>query len=367
MRATLQASAALARHPQEAAQILNKVGASNHSDVDWAYEAWTQIGGDHVLGHELKGINRFIYNAENQGLALEGRLVANPKKRLSIKLDPVALAQDPTRCPHEIWGSIPKPAGPSLWFWRPRQVASPGWNEAIIIDGITDGKTTLLRLYADTSHEGYPLLLEKTKDALTWSENHHDASGRVDTFGRPLQATIGEYSRTGTLAGVSPASVKALAASNLRALTVDEITQIHTSFPDGYVLGPDAAAKIMAHFHSMGLPAQLGTPSPLPEKEASSLWDKRIASGRHFKWGESIDLDDLADYTAMQQNTGVSSGNALDVFASLGNPTFQDNRTLADSVIKNLAMGETREQALSSAKAQLASRPPPSPTAKWGF
>jgi hypothetical protein len=366
MRALLEAAAAIARHPQEAAQILTKVGASNPSEIDWAYEACTRIGGEHVLGHELKGINRFIYNAENQGLALEGRLVSNPKKRLSVDLDPVALAQDPTRCPHEIWGGMPKPSGYSLWFWRPRQVASPGWNEAVIIDGITDGKITLLRLYADTSNEGYPLLLEKAKDAPTWSENHPDASGRVDTFGRSLLATIGEYSRTGKLVGVSPASTKALAVSKLRALTPDEIVKIHASFQGGYVVGPDAAAKLLSEIHRMGFTDQSSCTS-IPEKENQSLWGKRIAQGRHFKWGESIALEELSDYARLRRNTGVSSGNAMDVFASLADPVCQDNHRLADSIIANLAMGEGREQALMSAQAQLASRPAPSPTARWGF
>ena len=351
MRADLDPGIAAARHTQEVNQALKKIGGSSPTDATWAYEACTRISGGHSLANELKGINRFIHGAPDHGLTLEARLISNPKKRAEIALDTVALAQDPARCPHEIWGLPAKPQGPSVWLWRPRQVSSPGWNEGVLIDGITDGTSTLLRVMTDQSTEGYPVLLERAKPTDPWRETMPDASGRVDTFGTPLQATIGAYSRTGVLAGVTDASKKTLAASTLRPLTATELTQIHTALPGGHILGPDATDKIMDIVKGMSGMMVIGAaPTPTAPVVPASLWTARVTQGRRFAWGQSIPLADLADYEALKANTGTTSGNAMDVFSSLFNPQNQRNRAVAAAIIGELAMGKTREEALAEAE-----------------
>lgn len=367
MKANLEAQAAITRHPAEAAQVIAKVGATDENGVEWSYDAYTRIDGSFSIANQLKGIDRFIHNAGNHGLSLVGRLIGSPKKRHSVELDTIDLTTDPARCPHEIWGSMHKPEGPSIWIWRPRAVSAPGWNEAVIVGGITNGENTLLRLYEDHCYEGGTVLLEKCKGTPGWRETSRDASGRVDTFGSALQASMGQYSVSGELKGATPASTKALASSGIRELTKDEIQSIHEEFPGGHMVGPDAIAKLGELFSALRQGGALSKEALQVPNDDMSLWERRIKMGRHFKWGESIDLDELSDYQALMQNTGVSSGNALQVFMSHANPSFQNNREIASMIISELAMGKSREDALAEATSRVASKPAPSPTAKWGF
>lgn len=345
MYAQISHEKAKARHPEEFKQALEELKLTDPNDVEWGYNSAMAIDGSYNLSQDMKGIDRFIANASNYYLSL----LAKPKtggKKVDIELDTLDLAQDPSRCPHELYGMASAPHGHALWLWDDNCVASPGWNEVIILGGITDGKTTVLRLARDTSwsedERGGVELLRKVEGQTGWGGTGTDARGHLYGFGSRLDKTAGEWAYTGKLEGSSKTAKEAIETGALRQITDDEADHIVEQFNARHITGSSSGDELRAQLMSeFGLEGIISTPEPT----TAQVWNKRISQGRKWKWGESLTAQQLEGYRILMSQTGPSSGMAIDVLSALTNPGNQNRREQAREIIKSIARGQDPEQA----------------------
>lgn len=358
MRAELTAQNAQTRHPDEVAQVLKALKAKDATQVSWEYDMAVRINPGFELSNQLKGIERFRQGAENKLLRLVGRRIDN-KKRADVDLDSVALAQDPSRCPQELYGMAERPqvgAQRSLWLWKPKEVGAPGWNEAVLVGGVTDGKTTVLRLATDSQWPHRAELIRAENGKAGWGGTHLDASGRLHGFGTPLLATMGAWADTGQLAGVTAASTKALAKSNVRVLTDAELDQVAATFSGGFIAGTSAGDELISDifktFARQGMPdadnpfKQAGAPD---ESTGSPIWGPRKAKGRRWAWGQGLAVTDLDGYVELMSADSPASFSFLDVIGSALNPDVRQAQNQAHELLLAIAMGETPDDAYTQA------------------
>lgn len=351
MRAEVTAHNAQLRHPQEVQAVLSKLGANSAQDVTWEYDLGVRINPGFSLAHELKGPERFQANAHNHLLSLVGRRVGNPHKKARAELDSVALAQDPARIPMELYALPDRPdlpAGRSLWLWKGNQVAAPGWNDAVLVGGVTDGKTTVLRLATDTSWPHAAELLRNEAGKPGWEGTTTDASGRLHGFGTALLATMGHWARTGELRGATAAASKALDKLGVRTLTEKELDQAAAGFTDGFITGKDGANKLLADIlEAMGGAGLLD--DGVDESTGSPVWITRKAQGRKWSWGQSLSVKDLEGYAELMRADKPASFSAMDVLGGAFNPKVMAAREQASEVIKSIALGVAPDEAFERA------------------
>lgn len=358
MRAELSAQSAQSRHPDEVDQVLKALKTTDANQVSWEYDMAVRIHPGFELSNQLKGIERFRQGAENKHLLLVGRRIDN-KKRAGVDLDSVALAQDPNKYPQELYGMAERPqvgAQRSLWLWKPNEVGAPGWNEAVLVGGVTDGKTTVLRLATDSQWPHRAELIRAENGKAGWGGTHLDASGRLHGFGTPLLATMGAWADTGQLAGVTAASTKALAKSNVRVLTDAELDQVAASFSGGFIAGTSAGDELISDifkaFARQGMPAadnpfnQAGKPD---ESTGSPIWGPRKAHGRKWAWGQGLAVADLEGYAELMSADSPASFSAMDVLTSAFDPNVRKAKSQAHELLLAIAMGETPDDAYTQA------------------
>lgn len=351
MLVEVTAQNAQSRHPDEVASVVTKLGANSAQDVAWEYDLGVRINPGFSLANELKGVERFLANANNHLLSLTGRRLDNPRKKARADLDSVVLAQDPTRIPVELYALASRPALPesrSLWLWKGNRVASPGWNEAVLVNGVTDGKTTVLRLATDTGWPHASELVRNEKGKPGWAGTSTDASGRLHGFGSALLATMGHWAKTGELNGKTPAAAKALTTLGGRALTEEELDRVAAGFEGGFITAKDGAGELLADIlGSMGGAGLLD--GGVDESPASPVWDTRKAQGRQWRWGQSLSIQDLDGYAELMSEDKPASFSAFDVLGSAFNPKVMAAREQASEVIKSIALGASPDKAFEQA------------------
>lgn len=327
-------TAAQQRHPDEVKAIALKMKIRDPQELSWGYDYAVEINGSYSLANDLKGIERFRHSADSYVLWLVGKA---GRKSESIELDCVELARDINRCPQELFG-VAKPEGHSLWLWEGEQVSAPGWNEVVAVGGLTDGKTTVIRMARDTGPGRFDLI--RKKPGSGWGGTMNDARGHLGEFGATLGKVAGAWVYSGELGGGSKAAQKAIDEGKLRVLSDEELKAlVEQEFPDGYITGTALADEIRSEMSSL-----FGIQAPV-EQTPDSVWTQRIEKGRKWDWGQGLSAADLEGYKALMTQTGPSSGNTAAVFSALFDPENQKRKEQARDIIKKIGMGQAPDQA----------------------
>ena len=132
------------------------------------------------------------------------------------------------------------PVTRTLWSWQVDDAHAPGWQEAVLVDGVTNGRHTILRLARSERWPSPDLVASEIDERGLpgWRGEALDASGRLDGFGARLGKTLGHWAQTGQLQGSAPTTCAALTKAGVRALTEVELDRIAGSFENGFISHP---------------------------------------------------------------------------------------------------------------------------------
>lgn len=320
--APIDAATALSRHPEAVAAILAKTGTKQADELQWSYSMAVRLDGT-SRARVVKGWNQFLQNPAAFPIELEGRL---GRKRKFVSLDSADLATAPlTAVPMELF-QRPKPEGVSSYAWQPRRPESPGWNEHIITEGLRKNDLILLHGISDngaTAFHGF--------DGHRWRELlSHQATDLMGVTRAALSKWIQRKS-------TPPA------ASGIQVLSLDSIEVIVNALRGRRLFAPPVSTQDILQALGSSFPTLADT-----RGEALELPGKN--QGRQFGWEEQLSTEDGADYVALVESTSRPAfGSAVDIFTNLANPVNQAKDDVAARLLRRLALGENRADALAGA------------------
>ena len=103
------------------------------------------------------------------------------------------------------------PTTRTLWSWQVDDVQAPGWQETVLVGGVTNGQHTILRLARGGRWPSPDLVASEIDEhgQPGWHSEALNASGHLDGFGACLGKTLGHWAQTGQLHGSTPTTCAA--------------------------------------------------------------------------------------------------------------------------------------------------------------
>ena len=240
------------------------------------------------------------------------------------------------------------PTTRTLWSWQVDDVQAPGWQETVLVGGVTNGQHTILRLARGGRWPSPDLVASEIDEhgQPGWRGESLDASGRLDGFGARLGKTLGHWAQTGQLHGSTPTACAALTKAGVRALTEVELDRIAGSFENGFITGISAYQAMIEQGNAKwgGTPlleAMAQRRGPTDESTGAAIWLARMAQGRRWSWGSALTTDDQQIHEEMERRDLAWAPLTTDPF----DPRSDIRPNLARQWREAVAMGQTPQDA----------------------